>query len=122
MRIYGDEHISGGCLMTDSRLLPAPEPFTTIRWRCPYCPRTYSNKYRAQRHIARCWHNPAARSCKTCAHYQPGYSEPEVGWVEPESCEAGVDLTTAAEDNQGRPTLPVDCPLWAALTDQKVTR
>lgn len=89
-----------------------PVPFITTRWRCPHCPATRSSKTGARRHMARCWYNPAARSCKTCAHYNPDRSDPDVGWEEPESCEAGIDLRAVAVDNQGHPTLPTNCQRW----------
>lgn len=89
-----------------------PISFVVTRWRCPFCARTYSSKLLATRHVARCWTNPGARSCKTCTHYTPNQSEPEVGWVAPESCEAGIDLTTAEEDKRGYKTLPINCPEW----------
>lgn len=69
-----------------------PIPFKTTRYRCPHCPRTASSKARMVDHIGRCWTNPEARACKTCAHYQ--------AWTdEPEHCLAGVSLA-------GRPACP----------------
>jgi hypothetical protein len=58
------------------------------RYRCPFCPRSLSSKSRMADHIGKCWRNPAARGCKTCANFAPG--EPAVGLSE--YCAAGVDL------------------------------
>lgn len=45
--------------------------------------------------MARCWHDPANRGCKTCAHFDPGdYPEPEVGYPgTDERCTVGVGLS-----------------------------
>lgn len=67
--------------------MPEPIPFTTTRYRCPHCPRTGSSKARITEHIGRCWLNPAARSCKTCKHFEP------YGPENADACEVGVDLT-----------------------------
>jgi len=79
-----------------------------VRYQCPHCSRTHSKKDAAERHIARCWHNPAAHGCKTCTHYTAPESGPypeHPGW--PEQCEQGRKLLSG---------LHTDCPLWAALT------
>ncbi|WP_328465497.1 hypothetical protein OHA21_43745 [Actinoplanes sp. NBC_00393] len=85
-----------------------PIAFKTIRYRCPHCPRTGSSKARVADHIGRCWTNPAARGCKTCANYEgPGDAcgcEPGCNWGGPaggypEHCRAGVNLA-------GRPECP----------------
>jgi hypothetical protein len=82
-----------------------PIPVVVTRHQCPYCRRTWSKSAAATAHIARCWHNPAARSCKTCQHFTPADSDgpyPEhPGW--PEDCEDGRDITAG---------LPVGCPQW----------
>ena len=63
-------------------------------------------------HIARCWLNPAVRSCKTCANLEPGGDacgcEPGCNWGSPsggipDSCAAGIDLDG---------TIKTGCPLW----------
>jgi hypothetical protein len=45
------------------------------RHQCPYCRRAWSNKKAAERHVARCWYNPAVRACKTCSHFWPANGE-----------------------------------------------
>ena len=50
----------------------APEPVTVTRWRCPFCRRSRAHKKATTEHIARCWLNPAVRSCKTCVNFEPG--------------------------------------------------
>lgn len=72
-----------------------PIPVRVTRYRCPHCARSHSAKARCREHIVRCWHNPDARGCKTCAHYTPGDSaEWDTGYPgSDESCGAGVDLS-----------------------------
>ena len=90
--------------------MTAPIAFKTIRYRCPHCIRTGSSKARITEHMGRCWQNPAARGCMTCANFQPAEEacgcEPGCNWGGPEggypeSCAAGVSLA-------GRPACP-DC-------------
>ena len=64
-----------------------PIPFKTTRYRCPFCPRTAANVTRMREHIGRCWLNPAARSCKTCKHFEP------YGPENADGCAVGVDLS-----------------------------
>lgn len=97
-----------------------PVPFTVTRYRCPLpaCARTRSSKKAIAEHIERCWHNPAARACKTCVHYQPGVSEGDVGYLSEEHCAAGLPFP---EDTVGRPTLAVGCPTWSATATERTT-
>lgn len=87
-----------------------PMRVQVTRWRCPFCGRSHSGRSRARQHIARCWYNPAARSCKTCVHFQEAtggcFNDPYCNCSSPESCSAGVDVGQA---------LPVGCPLWKHL-------
>jgi len=77
-----------------------PIPVRVTRYRCPHCHRTHSNKRSASQHIDRCWHNPDARGCKTCAHYTPAHWErldhPNPGVFacvdQPEGCNLGISL------------------------------
>lgn len=87
-----------------------PIPVRVTRYRCPHCVRSHSSRSGAVRHIARCWFNPDARGCKTCAHFEPADDAcgctPGCNWGNsgqsiPEGCAVGVDLT-------GRPACP-DC-------------
>jgi len=91
----------------------APEPVTVTRWRCPFCHRSRAHKKATAEHIARCWLNPAVRSCKTCANLEPGGDacgcEPGCNWGSPsgsipDSCAAGVNIS----DGQ----IKTACPLW----------
>lgn len=86
-----------------------PEKLVVTRWRCPHCNRSRSSKSVTIAHMSRCWRNPAARSCKTCANHVPDASEPEVGYVAPECCDAGIDLPFE-EDPQN--PYPINCPKW----------
>jgi predicted alpha/beta-hydrolase family hydrolase len=75
------------------------------RYACPYCHRSRSKRDAAEAHVARCFRNPAAQGCKTCASYQmaeggshlTGY--PGCG----ESCEAALDISAG---------LRTGCELW----------
>ncbi|MCW2768525.1 MAG: hypothetical protein JWO11_4484 [Nocardioides sp.] len=67
-----------------------PIPVRVLRHKCPHCGRTASRPGRAREHIARCWHNPEARGCKTCKHFEPYGGESDDG------CDAGVSLTGRA--------------------------
>lgn len=81
-----------------------PIAFPTIRHQCPHCSRTWAKRTAAAAHIARCWHNPDARGCKTCIHYEPPSEGPypeHPGW--PEDCGAG----------RTDPGIHIDCPLWS---------
>lgn len=91
----------------------APESVRVTRWRCPFCHRSRSSKRATAEHIARCWLNPAVRSCKTCANFEPGGDacgcEPGCNWGSPsggipDSCAAGLKLDGAVKTG---------CPLWA---------
>lgn len=90
-----------------------PIPVVVTRHQCPHCRRTHSKKAAAAAHIARCWHNPAARACKTCVHFTPADPDspyPEhPGW--PEQCEAGRNI------NAG---IATGCPQWQ--TTEEPTR
>lgn len=106
--------------------MTVPIPFVVTRFRCPFCPRTASSKKRTAEHIGRCWHNPQARSCKTCKHYEP--AEPSGDYCFPgrpcncnegtdESCAIGVSLAgrgTEGDDDYVRPGLIVGCDKWEA--------
>lgn len=91
-----------------------PVPVMVRRYECPFCHRRRSARATTARHIARCWLNPAVRSCKTCVHFEEvPDGEPcfpgrpctcNQGYVD---CAAGVSL---AFENTPR----TGCPLWAA--------
>lgn len=94
-----------------------PVKFTAVRYRCPHCSRSGSRRAAITEHIGRCWSNPAAKSCKTCAFYAP-YSGPcdETGCncSSDEECTAGIDLTQF-DDADGRRVLPLGCQKWEAI-------
>jgi hypothetical protein len=83
------------------------------RYQCPHCTRSRSRKSATVEHIARCWHNPAARSCKTCDHYDQGSNgcidDYYCNCASGEKCWAGVDLS----DGQ----LRIHCPKWSPADD-----
>ena len=72
-----------------------PITIRVIRHVCPFCSRGRSKRAATVVHIGRCWLNPGNRTCKTCAHFMPAESEPEVGYHVPEDCAAGLTLTGA---------------------------
>jgi len=87
-----------------------PIPRVVTRWQCPCCSKSFSAKNRAKGHMARCWYNPDARSCKTCTHYDFDDSEPEVGYVgQGDVCDLGLPWPL---DSKEWPTLAVNCPRW----------
>lgn len=88
-----------------------PLAFTVTRYRCPCCPRTGSSRQRMAAHIGRCWHNPANRACKTCAHYLPAEGGSPEGPPHPPSCLTGIDIS----DDQVR----TDCAAWRLETDDR---
>lgn len=96
--------------------MPA-EAFTTVRYRCPFCRRSWSSKTTASEHVARCWLDQANRTCKTCKHHWPGapatYDEP----MDPEGCEVGANIYDPdGELSNGRFYVQTDCPLWASVS------
>lgn len=89
-----------------------PERIKVTRYRCPFCTRSRSRKQATVEHIARCWHNPAARSCKTCANYRPAYGpcagDPQCNCgSSDEECTAGVQLPERG--------LITGCEKWEAI-------
>lgn len=93
----------------------ASEPVEAIvkRYRCPHCRYSPSARKPVVEHIARCWHNPANRACKTCVHFEPANS------AEDEECLAGVELPVPDPDG-GKPTLASNCPVWTGPVEEDV--
>jgi len=87
--------------------MTAPIPIRVLRYKCPHCGRSASRPSRTREHMARCWHNPEARGCKTCKHFE-AYG-PEWG----DSCGKDVDLTgrPACKTCGGYGTVPGDWEL-----------
>ncbi|AVH59956.1 MULTISPECIES: hypothetical protein [Streptomyces] len=81
-----------------------PIPVVVTRHQCPFCRITRAKRPAMVAHIGRCWRNPAARSCKTCRHFEPPEDGPypeHPGW--PESCTQERDLAAGLHTN---------CPSW----------
>ncbi|MEV6404000.1 hypothetical protein AB0M58_13780 [Streptomyces bobili] len=82
-------------------------PVVVTRFRCPHCPASRAKKSAAEAHVARCWHNPAVRACKTCVHYEPAvpggcWGDPYCNCPDtPESCALGIAVP-----------MVTDCPQW----------
>lgn len=101
--------------MSETLQFVPPIERRVIRYVCPFCSRGHSARPSAFAHIARCYRNPAAKSCKTCAAYQPperadcytGYPGCNEG------CGEGEDLTNG---------LPVGCASWGPPTTAKEPR
>jgi hypothetical protein len=71
-------------------------PYSTVRWQCPFCRRTRASRAAAERHIPRCFRNPASRGCKTCVYYEPGEDGDPGGYPYPgtrEGCGEGIDIS-----------------------------
>lgn len=47
-----------------------PVRLQVVRFKCPFCPRSYARKKPAVEHIARCWRNPGLRSCLSCTFHE----------------------------------------------------
>lgn len=98
--------------------LDLPIPVLVTRHQCPHCRRTHAKKAAAVAHIARCWLNPANRSCKGCAHYQQQHFSTPAEWCEPGrscSCNDWDEACTAADGPEDDYQFPVtNCPLWEA--------
>jgi hypothetical protein len=99
--------------MTDRDGRPSPNtPIrkTVVRWQCPHCPRSASSRPRISEHVARCWSNPDARSCKTCEH-----ANESAGYVH--SCGVGVKFL-CSDSRHDSPVMPVNCDLWVRRADE----
>lgn len=91
-----------------------PVMVRVTRYACPHCSRSRSKRAATAAHIDRCWHNPAVRACKTCAHFDPGGDacgcEPGCNWgasgpAQP-GCAAGVPMPDDF-------TPVTNCPEWS---------
>lgn len=91
-----------------------PAPILVTRHQCPHCRRyTRARRDRVEEHMGRCWQNPAAHGCKTCAHFQearysshqchPGYDCGCDSW--PEAC-----CHPDGPDQLDQPI--INCPHW----------
>ncbi|MEV8610200.1 hypothetical protein AB0383_20125 [Amycolatopsis sp. NPDC051373] len=94
-----------------------PIELQVTRFKCPFCPKSYSKRTPAQAHIDRCWTNPGARSCKTCVHrIEP---DEDYGYVTDEGCQVGVELPTLEHRVGVVTTLPILCPKWEPSVSQE---
>lgn len=85
---------------------PAPLAVMVRRYECPHCGWRRADKTLVARHIARCWHDPAMRTCRSCVFFERGHAEEtDYGWREvPDACALGEPV---------EPRHPViACPLW----------
>lgn len=85
--------------------MTTPIVVRAVRHQCPYCRRTWAKRAAAVAHIARCWHNPAVRGCKTCANFWPFEPGGCYSREAPERCGVGRDITAG---------LVTGCRQWAA--------
>ena len=83
-------------------------PYTTTRHRCDFCRRTYASKWRAMRHEATCWQNPASKSCPTCVNFTPE------SWPKPKSCALGIAHVSTSSDPESEDhyEIEVGCYAW----------
>lgn len=107
--------------MTEDVVTPEPVRAVVVRWRCPFCSRSHSDRPRTRRHMERCWLNPANRSCKTCAFFSIDYDEPDVGYVGVgEQCGKGLPPQAPSESRPDRMTFPLHCSGWALSAEERV--
>lgn len=65
-----------------------------VRWQCPHCLCTRSKRRTMREHVARCWHNPAARACTTCDFRVEASGDNGIeGPFSPPSCLKNVSLS-----------------------------
>lgn len=106
------------------------ESFLALRWKCPFCRKSWSSKARANEHVKTCWLDPANQTCKTCTHHVPAEAGgcTERGGCQcqdiEEHCLVGVDMTrtdfvwTRAGDPPEERTVTVvqvNCEKWEAV-------
>ena len=85
-----------------------PIAFTATRYRCPHCRRGYSQKAAAVKHLARCFRNPAVRSCKSCRFYEP---PDETGFWCTQEVNLQVQRCSTCGDELRMPDGECSCPL-----------
>ncbi|WP_435111620.1 hypothetical protein [Nocardiopsis synnemataformans] len=82
---------------------PRAIPLVVTRWKCPHCSFSRSRQAVTEAHIDRCWHNPANRGCRSCAHFEP----------------AGADDCDCRPGCRGAGSWPDSCRLDQDLPDHK---
>jgi len=93
-------------------LLPLPVPVTVQRFQCPFCRRRRSAKSAVREHIARCWLNPSARACKTCANFTDVPDEEPCVPGEQCTCNSGYQQCEAGIADVAGGRIMSGCPLW----------
>lgn len=93
-------------------LLPLPVPVTVQRFECPFCKRRRSAKSAVRDHIARCWLNPGARACKTCANFADEPCGEPCFASRPCDCNSGYRQCEAGVRDVADGRIMSDCPLW----------
>ena len=102
-----------------------PVRLQAVRFKCPYCPKSWSKRGPAAEHISRCWLNPGIRGCKTCIHHQPAYTAPAASWCEPGRQCSCNDMDEHCSHEDGPETLaePIAaCPLWKSRIKEVAAR
>jgi len=93
-------------------LLPVPVPVTVQRFQCPFCSRRRAAKKTTAAHIERCWLNPAARACKTCANFTDEPDGEPCFAGQPCDCNQGYQQCEAGIADVAGGTIVSGCPLW----------
>jgi hypothetical protein len=80
-------------------------PKQVIKYQCNFCIRSWVSKKRAETHEAKCFRNPAVKSCFTCIYAIDGTSdsEPWCGILEKEIYVRGKPV--------------YGCPRWRSVND-----
>lgn len=108
--------------MTEDVVTPAPVRAVVVRWWCPFCGRSHSDRPRTRAHMARCWLNPANRSCKTCTFFEFDYDEPDVGYRGlGETCRKGLDPQVPSENRPDRMVFPLHCSGWELTPESEAS-
>jgi hypothetical protein len=90
-----------------------PIPYTTTRYRCPHCRKSWAHKATATKHLPLCFSDPERHTCKTCVHDVPasGGWDPETGHddYEPRHCAEGLAQGPSCIACGEHPDAPSDC-------------
>lgn len=91
---------------------PVPVPVTVQRYGCPFCRYRRSARKAVREHISRCWLNPAARACKTCAHFTDVPGDGPCFPGQPCHCGDGYQQCEAGVADVAGGRIVSGCPLW----------
>lgn len=91
----------------------APVELIVKRYRCAWCPKSWSRRATTVAHMKICWSDPAKKSCRTCAHFERARPTTRFDPYEPpdesvDECALDVELPERAP--------VVGCPLWEAVS------